>query len=96
MAAQEVFADLAEALKEAVTGDDSPLAATLVEDLGVQVVLDKDAFVTPKNFTQVTPIPGVPSLAPTVMLAPAQKTLITMRAFSDLAVVFIAVVSYNK
>lgn len=39
-------------LTQAVTGDDSPLAAALAEDLGVPVVLDTDAFVAPTTFTQ--------------------------------------------
>ena len=79
-----------------MTGDDSPLAAALIEDLGVLVVLDKDAFVTPTNFTQVTQIPGVPSLAPTLMPSPTQKTLITKGEITDMAVLLVMVVSFSK
>jgi len=52
--ATAVFAEAVADLTQAVTGDDSPLATALAEDLGVPVVLDTDAFVAPTSFTQAT------------------------------------------
>ena len=64
------FAELVEDLTEAVTGDDSPLAAALTQELGA--TLDKDAFVAPTGFAQVEL--KVPS--PPVMLLPSQANQI--------------------
>ena len=68
--AAQVFGEVVADLTEAVTGDDSPLAAALAEDLGVPVVLDTDAFVAPTTFTQaeVKVSTNAPTLYPTVML----------------------------
>ena len=68
--ADEVFTALVADLTQAVTGDDSPLAAALAEDLGVPVVLDTDAFVAPTTFTQaeIKVSTNAPTLYPTVML----------------------------
>ena len=45
------FANLVEDLTEAVTGDDSPLAAALAQQLGA--TLDTEAFSAPTTFVEV-------------------------------------------
>ena len=64
-----MFAEVVADLTEAVTGEDSPLASALAEDLGVPVVLDTDAFVAPTSFTQaeIKVSTNAPTLNPTVM-----------------------------
>ena len=68
--ASQVFSEVVADLTQAVTGDDSPLATALAEDLGVPVVLDTDAFAAPTTFTlaEVKVSTNAPTLYPTVML----------------------------
>ena len=74
--ATAVFARAVADLTQAVTGDDSPLATALAEDLGVPVVLDTDAFVAPTSFTQleIEVSTNVPTLHPAVMAPMASQT----------------------
>lgn len=68
--ASDAFEELVEDLTEAVTGNDSPLATALFEELGA--TLDTTAFVAPTTFdlVDIKVSTSAPTLNPTVMGSP--------------------------
>ena len=83
-----MFAELVEDLTEAVTGDGSPLAAALSQELGA--TLDTEAFVAPTTFVEVDIRVRVSTSSPTTVcscpllhhsLFPYNSNLIILKSY---------------